>query len=457
MRGSFKKGVQGRAASSRNVPKITEDTSTSKSTALDEKTDKMTSSKHFETKSPTYMLIGADHGDLKLCEMKIRNEHQLSVLQECQQLFAPPSPTKSREPQESGKIIHMPKFEHQGQPISSLKWSVIDVSKFKMHLLRKILENVMKAFPKIVQRSVQMYNESSQIPPRRKCFSVCSGPSMDSNVTPRFKSDIPVSELRPLCLNLEANFLTVHDQIERSKKTTPTRGYSLNNIITRAPSPVGHKGHYRKLASRIHFKRSKRPSRKDTDLPIGNFLYLGINIVQILSPDVCINKSPRQMKNSATPNYKRQSHFLDSGIMEGAKVQTTKEKNKLEVKEKYESNGIIIPKPQKPPHVTSHVYSNPLQEPNVVFQSLEDGEKIPTMMVREVTYSCSDGKTSTRLFHCTDLSKTSTSRILEVFKSFKRFFLKTMEPSYPPRTLRRSRSTRGKLCQRQITLQESVR
>lgn len=438
MKGSFKKGIQGRATSSQNVPKITEDTSTSKSTTLDVKTDEMTSSKHFGTKSLTYMLIGAD-------EMKIRDEPQNSALQECKQLFSPPSLTKSRE------TMNMPELEHQGHHISSLKWSVIDVSKIKMHLLRKLLENLMKAFPKIVQRSVQMYNESIQIPPRQRGFIVCSGHSMDSNeldITTRFKSNILVSDVRPLNLNLDASFLIVNDKIQRSMKTTPTMGCSLNNIVTKVPSPIGHKGHYRKLPSRINFKRSKRPSKKDTDLPTGNFLYLGMKIEQVLSPDICINKSPKQMKNSETPKYK--SHFLEPGIMEGAevtrsKLQTTKANNKLEVTEKYENYGIIIPNPWRPPHVTSQVYSIPLQKPN-----LEDGKNIPTMMVREVTYSCSDGKTSAPLFHCTDPSNTSRSRLLEVFRSFKNIFLKTEEPSHPPRRLRRSRSTNGKSHYRNI-------
>ncbi|XP_040270260.1 uncharacterized protein LOC120986040 [Bufo bufo] len=451
MKGSLKKCILEMPTSPGNVPKMTsEDTTTSKSTALDVNPKEMTSRLQFGTMPSTYLIIGDDNGDLKLYEMKITVEHQNSILQQIKQLLkqlaSQPIPNNSN----SWEPSHMAELDHQAQPISSVKWPVIYASKLRMHFRGKILENAMMAFPQIVQRSVQIYHESCQIPPKLKAISVSTEPFMDINwpeLTPSMKTDIP--NVTPSSLNLDS--LMVNDQIQKSMIITPM-GYSSDNLTRKVPSPIGYKSYFKKLASSRNFKRSKRTSRKETDLIIGTILHLGRKILQALSPEVCIDKSPQKVMKSSTQNDKIQNYFLQPGTMEGvviarSKLQST---NTMEITKENESNGITFSQSQMPPHVTSHIYTNPLQEPHVSSFNLVDDQEVPTEMLKKVTYLSSDGKTSTQCFHCTDPRKMSTFRCPQVFTSIKRFLLVALKLSHPQIRLPRGRTTRKK--KRQISL-----
>ncbi|XP_075711415.1 uncharacterized protein LOC142748183 [Rhinoderma darwinii] len=507
MKRSFNQCILGGSTSPRNVPKMTAvDTVTTMSTVPDVKTNEITVNMHCVTKSPAYLVIGDDDCDLKLYKMKITNEHQLSILQQIKQLLkllSPPIPnTNACECQQSEIMKHMAGLEPQRQPISSLKWSVINVSKLRIHFLRKILENIMMAFPKIVQRSVQMYNDSCPIPPKWKDFSVSTEPSMYSNgpeMTPKIR---PVPSVGPVCLTL--NYDSLMDQIQRSKKTTETTRCDISVVspkaettedsvdIKREPqansslnvsqintdcmavsntdqiydtstmgyssnsqaSSIGHKSYYKKVASSTNFKRSKRPPRKETNLPISSILHFGMNTVQALSPEVCIDRSHKRIKNTTTSNYKKQDYFQEPVIPKDSEVVRSKiqTKNKMKVIEEQESNEIPIPNTEMPPDVTCHVYSNPLHELHSIPYSLVDDQSASTTMVRGVIYSCSERKTSTPRFHYTDPSKTSTFKFPDVFATFKRFLLKTMEPSYPQRKQRKGRRRKKEPSQKQISL-----
>ncbi|XP_069834178.1 uncharacterized protein [Dendropsophus ebraccatus] len=399
------------------VSKVTtEETLTSKSTELHVKLKERKSIQWVETITPT----GDDNGHLTLYEIKVKETHQPSVLGEIQQLFAPPILPKS---QESGDMTNTPGLEDQGKPIVFKKLA----SKLRLHCLRKILENLMMAFPEIVQKSMQMYNESTKISPRQKSINATQGSSRNSNqsqLTPSLRNSLPVLNVRPL---------------------------SSFNDIRIARTPIGH----RRFHKNIYFKGWKRPSKEETNLPIGSLIHLGIKTIQTLSPEVCLHRSPKQINISTRPNDKKVSSPLEPGIQKGAggtisKLQTTRIKNNMVVIERHESHKVIKPKIMMSPLVTSEDYSTLLKEPKVIsYPSKVDG-RLPSTRAREVTHSRPDGRTSARLFFSTDPSKTSTFRLPDVFTSFKNLLLKTMEPSDPPRRTRRCRTERKKHCERQI-------
>ncbi|XP_056425209.1 uncharacterized protein LOC130366867 isoform X2 [Hyla sarda] len=429
MKRSIKKCILGRSVPPENVFKVTTgDTLTSKSAALNVKTDEMKKSKSTKATSTYKRTID---GHLKLNETKFK---------EINQLLVPPVSTNSQGTQESGQMINMPGLENQEQTISSQKWSVINVSKLRIHFLRKFFENLTMTFPEIVQKSVQMYNESAKLPTRKESINA-SKENINNNgseLIPRTKNDTHVLSLGPLCLNVHSDFLTVNNQIQRSKMTIPTMGYCFNDIAINALTPIQERN-YNTVMLKTNFKRWKRPYKEETDLPIGNLLHIGIiKIIQTLSPEVCIYKSSQQIKNSIPLQLKKETDFLEPGIKKDGKVpksklQTPKTKNKMEI---IESNRVIFSKAMMPPHVTSDDYSNSLQEPKLIYNSKVDGN-IPITMVRENIHLCPDENISTQLFQWTDPRETSTARLPEVFTSFKSFLLKTMKPRHLVRRLHR--------------------
>ncbi|XP_072000664.1 uncharacterized protein [Engystomops pustulosus] len=365
MKGSFKKCMQGRSASPRKAPKMTtKDTFTSTPTGLHVEREEMTSNKPL----PTSTHIGEDNGNLKVYKIKVTVQDQLSVLQKVlKQLFPPPITTigNSWKTQASWNTMQRP----NQRPI-------INISNLKIHFLRKIFEIMTMAYPEIVQRSVQIYNERVQTPPTQIDSCVSTEPSMDNNrpiLIPRLERDILV----------------------------PNRYHS----------------YYKKIASSTRFKRSKRPTRKETILPIGNFLHLGKKIILVLSPEVCIDKSPKPSKKNTTPNDKRQNHLLEPEIMEGTVVtrstlEASDTKNKFEMTEDHEN--------KVSPHVTGHSYSSPRQEGNVS-SSLKDDHRKPTITVLD---SYSHRNVSTILFNSNEPSKASTFRFCTMFRCLKRCLLK---------------------------------
>ncbi|XP_077119347.1 uncharacterized protein LOC143775278 [Ranitomeya variabilis] len=333
-----------------------------------------------------------------------------------------------------------PRIEEEKHSISPIKSPFRNVSKLKMHFLRKIFENLMISFPKIVQRSVEMYNKSCQISPNCKGFSLCTEPYMGHNgskLAPKLKRDIPLQNVTP-----------------SPKKTIAATEYCSNTVPRKVPLPIAHKSYYKKSALSMNFRRSKRESSKGTDLPIGTILHFGIKIKQTLSPAICIDKSHMEIKNNRTTNYKIQKHILESENIEGSavertKLQTTDINNKVKGIEKHESNGITIPKSQDS-QITKHIYCNPLQEPHFLPNALVDDQHVSTGLVREVIYSCSTGKTSTRRFHRTVSDKPSIVRLHEAFICFKRFFVNITKPYHLLKRLLRGRTTE-ELCQGQLS------
>ncbi|KAM4035274.1 uncharacterized protein ACNLHF_014429 isoform 2-T3 [Anomaloglossus baeobatrachus] len=415
------------------------DSVTDKSTALNVKTG----NKYFRSMSPS-LFLGLDD-EMKQYGLKTHDEQQISNVQQTKELsndlFSPPVPTNSNfwEHQEYGELKHMPGVDLQEQTRSPIKSPLGNVSKLKMHFLRKIFENLMMSYPKIVQRSVQAYNENCQISSNWKKFSVPTQPYLDYNAperTPKLKSDTPVQNVTPL-----------------SKNTIAVMGYCSNTVPEKVPLPFTEKSNSKKLKS---FKRSKRQSRKETDLPINTILHFGIKTMQTLSPDICIDKSHIEITNR-TANYKIQNPFLEPGIKEDLVVerskQTTNINNKLKEIEEDESNDITIPKSQERPitGVTSHICANPVQEPHVSSNSLVDDQCLSTKMIKKVTSSCSEGKTSTRPLHTTVSDNTSIFRHPVSFNSFRTFLLNTIMPNPHQRRLLSGRTTK-ELCERQKSL-----
>ncbi|KAM3924718.1 uncharacterized protein RB166_008056 [Leptodactylus fuscus] len=429
--GSLTECILERSTSPRNVAKMNaEDPTSTKAAARNVRRKVISTSEHFAGNFPISISIGDDNGDLKVDEIKIIVKRQLTNFQEIEQLLKPlfstSLTTNSCKALECVDMKPMQGPDHQAL-MSYTNRPIINISKLRMYYLRKFLENVMMANPPIVQRSAQMYTEDCQIPPEQKSFSVSQERFIDSNrleLNPRLKSDIPVLNMAPPHLDFDYDSLMVNDKIKSPKKTHAIMGYSFDNL-RKIPSPIGHRIYTKKLDPRRNFKRSKRHSEKDTDLPIGTLVRFGKKVVQDLSPEVCIDKSPK-------PN---QIHSLEFGIMEGTEVggskfPTTNKINKIEVVEENGGNETVVVQLRATPHVTHHINTKLQQKPRIL--SYSKYEDVPTPRVKLVPYSCSDR----------DTTEVSDFRFSDVFATVKRLLVRTTEPSQPQRGEWRSKTRR---------------